>query len=154
MMTGMRNANLLAIGSEKAAASLCNLCPALEPRVTNLTEQVDSFTDFAVFNQALVHTLKATNLWNNDVLNALKYHHGNLKEITQIPEQIKTLFATSFEIEQATIIEIASRSQKWLDQAVVFHVYLKEASLKKLDILYRLAWSKGIKAIGNLLTKN
>ena len=75
----------------------------------------------------------------------LKFYDGDLAQIERIPEKLRTLYATAFEIDPGWLIECASRRQKWLDQAQSLNLYLAEASGTKLDNTYKLAWVKGLK---------
>ena len=79
------------------------------------------------------------------MVNDLKYYNGSLAQIERIPQHLKQLYATAFEIEPRWLVEAASRRQKWIDQAQSLNLYMAEPSGKKLDILYRMAWLRGLK---------
>jgi ribonucleoside-diphosphate reductase alpha chain len=101
--------------------------------------------DFTVVNGSLVHELKRRGLWDEVIISDLKYFDGSLGQIDRVPEDLKRLYATSFEIEPSWLIQAAARRQKWIDQAQSLNLYLAEASGRKLDALYREAWHAGLK---------
>jgi ribonucleoside-diphosphate reductase alpha chain len=101
--------------------------------------------EFTIVNPHLVRKLKALNLWDDVMINDLKYFEGSLSEISRIPDDIKKLFSTAFEVEPQYIVESASRRQKWIDQAQSLNLYIGNANGKKLDLTYRMAWYSGLK---------
>ena len=96
-------------------------------------------------NPYLVHDLKAAGLWDKVMVNDLKYYDGSLQEIDRVPDALKALYATAFEVEPRWLVEAGSRRQKWLDQAQSLNLYIKGASGKKLDVTYKMAWLSGLK---------
>jgi ribonucleoside-diphosphate reductase alpha chain len=92
-----------------------------------------------------VNELKARGLWDDVMVNDLKYFNGSVMKIDRIPEEVKTLFATAFEMDAAWLIEAGARRQKWIDQSQSLNLYMAQPSGKKLDQLYRMAWKKGLK---------
>ena len=101
--------------------------------------------EFTVVNPHLVRDLKALDLWDDVMINDLKYFNGSLKMIERIPEELKKLYATAFEVEPRWLVDAGSRRQKWIDQAQSLNLYMAEPSGKKLDVLYRMAWLRGLK---------
>ena len=93
----------------------------------------------------MVQDLKALNLWDNVMVNDLKYYDGSLQAIERVPHEIKERYATAFEVEPKWLVDAASRRQKWIDQAQSLNLYIAGASGKKLDITYRMAWLRGLK---------
>ena len=96
-------------------------------------------------NPYLVHDLKARGLWDNVMVNDLKYYEGTVQPIDRVPDDLKALYATAFEVEPKWIVDAASRRQKWIDQAQSLNLYIAGANGKKLDITYRMAWFRGLK---------
>jgi len=92
-----------------------------------------------------VRDLKARGLCDEVMVNDLKYFDGSVGAIDRIPDDLKALYATAFEIDSAWLIEAASRRQKWIDQSQSLNLYIANPSGKKLDALYRLAWARGLK---------
>ena len=108
--------------------------------------------EFTVVNPYLINELKALDLWDDVMINDLKYFDGSVKPIDRIPEALKEKYATAFEIDSRWLIEAASRRQKWIDQGESLNLYLAEPSGKKLDDLYKLAWVRGLKTTYYLRT--
>jgi ribonucleoside-diphosphate reductase alpha chain len=143
--TGMRNSNTMAIAPTATISNICGVSQSIEPAYQNLFVKSNMSGDFTVVNAALVHDLKAMGLWDEVMVSDLKYFDGSVGQIDRIPDDLKALYATAFEIDSAWLIEAASRRQKWIDQAQSLNLYIANPSGKKLDALYRLAWNKGLK---------
>jgi ribonucleoside-diphosphate reductase alpha chain len=143
--TGMRNSNVMAIAPTATISNICGVAQSIEPAYQNLYVKSNMSGDFTVVSEFLVRDLKARGLWDEVMVNDLKYFDGSLGAIDRIPEDIKALYATAFEIDSAWLIEAASRRQKWIDQAQSLNLYIANPSGKKLDALYRLAWARGLK---------
>ncbi|WP_254691723.1 ribonucleoside-diphosphate reductase subunit alpha [Shinella daejeonensis] len=143
--TGMRNSNCMAIAPTATISNICGVSQSIEPAYQNLFVKSNMSGDFTVANARLVHDLKARGLWDEVMVSDLKYFDGSIGQIDRIPDDLKALYATAFEIEAAWLIEAASRRQKWIDQAQSLNLYIADPSGRKLDALYRLAWRKGLK---------
>jgi ribonucleoside-diphosphate reductase alpha chain len=142
---GMRNSNLMAIAPTATISNICAVSQSIEPTYQNLYVKSNLSGDFTVINPYLVTDLKALKLWDEVMINDLKYFNGSVQPISRIPEHLKVRYATAFEISPDWLIEAASRRQKWLDQAQSLNIYMAKPSGKKLDDLYRLAWIRGLK---------
>lgn len=143
--TGMRNSNTMAIAPTATISNICGVSQSIEPAYQNLFVKSNMSGDFTVVNAALVHDLKARGLWDEVMVSDLKYFDGSVGQIDRVPDDLKALYATAFEIDSTWLIEAASRRQKWIDQAQSLNLYMANPSGKKLDALYRLAWKKGLK---------
>ena len=143
--TGMRNSNVLAIAPTATIANICGVSQSIEPTYQNLYVKSNLSGEFTVVNPYLVNDLKRLGLWDGVMVNDLKYYEGSVRKIDRIPEEIKQIYATSFEIEPRWLVDAASRRQKWIDQAQSLNLYIANASGKKLDITYRMAWLRGLK---------
>ncbi|MCO6390944.1 ribonucleoside-diphosphate reductase subunit alpha [Aliihoeflea aestuarii] len=143
--TGMRNSNTMAIAPTATISNICGVSQSIEPGYQNLFVKSNMSGDFTVVNAQLVHDLKARGLWDEVMVSDLKYFDGSVGQIDRIPDDIKVLYATAFEIDSAWLIAAASRRQKWIDQAQSLNLYIANPSGKKLDELYRLAWKMGLK---------
>ncbi|HZR03423.1 MAG TPA: ribonucleoside-diphosphate reductase subunit alpha, partial [Burkholderiales bacterium] len=108
--------------------------------------------EFTVVNEYLVKDLKALNMWDEVMVADLKYFDGSLAKVDRIPTEIRSLYATAFEIDPTWLVEAASRRQKWIDQAQSLNLYMAGASGKKLDEIYKLAWARGLKTTYYLRT--
>lgn len=142
---GMRNSNVLAIAPTATIANICGVSQSIEPTYQNLFVKSNLSGEFTVINPYLVSDLKKLNLWDDVMVNDLKYYNGSVAKISRIPEKIKQCYATAFEIDPIWLVEAASRRQKWIDQAQSLNLYMAEPSGKKLDALYRHAWIRGLK---------
>ena len=142
---GMRNSNVLAIAPTATIANISGVSQSIEPTYQNLYVKSNLSGEFTVVNPYLVRDLKALDLWDNVMVNDLKYYDGSLQQIDRIPQHIKDLYATAFEIEPRWLVDAASRRQKWIDQAQSLNLYIAGANGKKLDITYRMAWLRGLK---------
>jgi ribonucleoside-diphosphate reductase alpha chain len=142
---GMRNSNLMAIAPTATISNICGVAQSIEPTYQNLYVKSNLSGEFTVINPYLVNELKALNIWDEVMVNDLKYYNGSVQPITRIPDDLKARFSTAFEIDPKWLIEAASRRQKWLDQAQSLNIYMAQPSGKKLDELYRMAWLRGLK---------
>ena len=142
---GMRNSNVLAIAPTATIANISGVSQSIEPTYQNLYVKSNLSGEFTVVNPFLVNDLKELKLWDGVMVNDLKYYEGSVQKIDRVPEEIKQIYATSFEIEPRWLVDAASRRQKWIDQAQSLNLYVASASGKKLDITYRMAWLRGLK---------
>jgi ribonucleoside-diphosphate reductase alpha chain len=142
---GMRNSNTLAIAPTATISNICGVTQSIEPTYQNLFVKSNMSGDFTVVNASLVHDLKQAGIWDEVMIADLKYFDGSLGSIDRVPEALKLLYATSFEIEPTWLIQAAAQRQKWIDQAQSLNLYLAQPSGKKLDALYREAWHAGLK---------
>ena len=143
--TGMRNSNVLAIAPTATIANITGVSQSIEPTYQNLYVKSNLSGEFTVINPYLVRDLKELDLWDAVMVNDLKYYEGSVQKIDRVPQHIKDIYATAFEVEPRWIVDAASRRQKWIDQAQSLNLYVAGASGKKLDITYRMAWLRGLK---------
>ena len=142
---GMRNSNVMAIAPTATISNITGITQSIEPTYQNLYVKSNLSGEFTIVNPHLVRKLKELDLWDDVMINDLKYYEGSLSEISRIPDDVKKLFSTAFEVEPRYIVESASRRQKWIDQAQSLNLYIGNADGKKLDITYRMAWYSGLK---------
>ncbi|MGD2083903.1 MAG: ribonucleoside-diphosphate reductase subunit alpha [Chromatiales bacterium] len=142
---GMRNSNTMAIAPTATISNICGVSQSIEPTYQNLFVKSNLSGEFTVINPALVQDLKDRGLWDEVMVNDLKYYDGSVQPVDRIPEDLKQLYATAFEIDPRWLVEAGSRRQKWLDQAQSLNLYMAEPSGRKLDNLYKLAWVRGLK---------
>ena len=142
---GMRNSNTMAIAPTATIANITGLTQSIEPTYSNLFVKSNLSGEFTVINMHLVDALKEIDMWDEVMVYDLKNLNGSLESIARVPEDIKKLFATSFEVEPKWLIEAASRRQKWIDQSQSLNLYVSEPNGKKLDVMYRMAWLRGLK---------
>ena len=142
---GMRNSNCMAIAPTATISNIVGVSQSIEPTYQNLYVKSNLSGEFTVVNPYLVADLKERGLWDAVMVNDLKYYDGSVQPIDRIPEDLKQLYATAFEVDPRWLIEAGSRRQKWLDQAQSLNLYMSEPNGKKLDNLYKLAWVRGLK---------
>ncbi|HWV08573.1 MAG TPA: ribonucleoside-diphosphate reductase subunit alpha, partial [Pseudomonas sp.] len=142
---GIRNSNIMAIAPTATIANITGVSQSIEPTYQNLYVKSNLSGEFTVINPYLVRDLKARGLWDSVMVNDLKYYDGSVQQIERIPQDLKDLYATAFEVETKWIVDAASRRQKWIDQAQSLNLYIAGASGKKLDVTYRMAWYRGLK---------
>ncbi len=143
--SGMRNSNVMAIAPTATIANITGVSQSIEPTYQNLYVKSNLSGEFTVVNPYLVNDLKRLKLWDGVMVNDLKYYEGSVHKIDRIPDEIKHLYATAFEVEPRWLVDAASRRQKWIDQAQSLNLYVAAASGKKLDVTYRMAWLRGLK---------
>lgn len=149
---GMRNSNCLAIAPTATISNICGVSQSIEPTYQNLFVKSNLSGDFTVINMRLVEALKERSLWDEVMVNDLKYYNGSVGNIDRIPKDLKELYKTAFEIDPRWLVECASRRQKWLDQGQSLNLYLAQPDGAKLDNLYKLAWVRGLKTTYYLRT--
>ena len=142
---GMRNSNCLAIAPTATISNIVGVSQGIEPIYQNLYVKSNLSGEFTVVNSYLVHDLKRLELWDEVMVNDLKYFDGSVMPVDRIPASIKPLYANAFEIDPEWLVEAAARRQKWLDQAQSLNLYFGQPSGKKIDEIYRLAWKRGLK---------
>lgn len=142
---GMRNSNVMAIAPTATISNICAVAQSIEPTYQNLYVKSNLSGEFTVINPYLVADLKALHLWDEVMVNDLKYFDGSVAPITRIPEHLKARYATAFEIDPLWLIEAGSRRQKWIDQSQSLNIYMAKPSGKKLDNVYQQAWIRGLK---------
>ena len=142
---GMRNSNCLAIAPTATIANIVGVSASIEPTFQNLYVKSNLSGEFTVVNEYLVRDLKKLGLWDEVMVADLKYFDGNLARVDRAPAELRRLYATAFEVDPTWLVEAAARRQKWIDQAQSLNIYMSNASGKKLDDTYKLAWVRGLK---------
>ena len=149
---GMRNSNCMAIAPTATISNICGVSQSVEPAYQNLFVKANLSGDFTVVNMFLVDDLKRRKLWDEVMVNDLKYYDGSVAQIDRIPNELRELYATAFEVDPRWLVKAGSRRQKWLDQTQSLNLYMSEPSGAKLDNLYKLAWVRGLKTTYYLRT--
>jgi len=149
---GMRNSNCVAIAPTATISNIIGVAACIEPTYQNLYVKSNLSGEFTEINEYLVRDLKVRGLWDEVMISDLKYFDGSLAKIDRIPQDLREIYATAFEVEPSWLVEAASRRQKWIDQAQSLNIYMAGASGKKLDETYKLAWLRGLKTTYYLRT--
>lgn len=149
---GMRNSNCVAIAPTATISNIIGVDASIEPSFGNLSVKSNLSGEFTIINGYLVRDLKRLGLWDEVMVMDLKHFDGSLRAIDRVPQDVKALYATAFEIDTHWLVEAAARRQKWIDQAQSLNIYMAGASGKKLDETYKLAWVRGLKTTYYLRT--
>ncbi|HTM63334.1 MAG TPA: ribonucleoside-diphosphate reductase subunit alpha [Gammaproteobacteria bacterium] len=142
---GMRNSNVMAIAPTATISNICGVSQSIEPTYQNLFVKSNLSGEFTVINPYLVADLKAVGLWDEVMVNDLKYYNGSVSKISRMPETLKQIYATAFEVDPVWLVDAGARRQKWIDQSQSLNLYMAQPSGKKLDQLYRHGWIRGLK---------
>jgi ribonucleoside-diphosphate reductase alpha chain len=149
---GMRNSNCVAIAPTATISNIIGVDASIEPNFGNLSVKSNLSGEFTIINEYLVRELKKLGLWDDVMIMDLKHYQGSLRQIDRVPEALKALYATAFEVDATWLVEAASRRQKWIDQGQSLNIYMAGVSGKKLDETYKLAWLRGLKTTYYLRT--
>ena len=149
---GMRNSNCVAIAPTATISNIIGVSACIEPTYQNLYVKSNLSGEFTIVNEYLVRDLKRLGLWDSVMIADLKYFDGSLAKIDRVPPEVRSLYATAFEVDPKWIVEAAARRQKWIDQAQSLNIYMAGASGKRLDDTYKLAWLRGLKTTYYLRT--
>jgi len=149
---GMRNSNVLAIAPTATISNIMGSTPCIEPNYKNLYVKENLGGKYIMLNKQLVYDLKAIGLWDQKMIDDLKYFDGELDDIERIPAELKAKHKTVFSVPFEYIIDAAARRQKWIDQSQSVNLFLAVPSMKNLSHMYRRAWSKGLKTTYYLRT--
>ena len=149
---GMRNSLCLAIAPTATISNISNCTQSIEPTYKNLYVKSNMGGDYTIINEYLIEDLKALNLWNDEFALELKRADGSLENL-DVPQHIKDLYQTAFDLETEQLIRCASVRQVYLDQAQSLNLYLATPSGKRMDEMYRYAWHCGLKTTYYLRTR-
>jgi len=142
---GMRNSNCMAIAPTATIANIVGTSQSIEPQYKHLYVKSNATGEFIVTNNYLIEDLKKLNLWNDEIIQKLKFHDGDIKNISEIPENLKKKYQQVFDINQKTLIDLAAARGKWIDQSQSLNIYFIGTSGRELSDIYTYAWDKGLK---------
>lgn len=142
---GMRNSNTMAIAPTASISNISGCYPCIEPIYKNLYVKSNMSGDFTVINSYLIDDLKKSNLWNDEIMNKIKFHDGSLQKISEIPADLRAKYQEVFEIDAEWLVKIAAHRGKWIDQSQSLNIFVQGVSGKKLSDIYTYAWKMGLK---------
>ena len=142
---GMRNSNVMAIAPTATIANITGVTQSIEPTYQNLFVKANLSGNFTVVNPFLISDLKKLGMWDRVMSVELKANNGSILNNERIPEDVRDLYRTAFELDQEWIVDCASRRQKWIDQSQSLNLYSAVAKGPVLDAIYRKAWTFGLK---------
>ena len=150
----MRNSNCLAIAPTATISNIMGCTPCIEPSYKHIHTKSNLSGEFVRTNDFLVKELMQLGLWDEEMLSDLKYFDGSVQGIERIPEDLKRLYKTAFEIEQTWLLQCAAVRQKWIDQSQSVNLFLADNDARKASFMYREAWDRGLKTTYYLRTIN
>jgi ribonucleoside-diphosphate reductase alpha chain len=151
---GMRNSNCLAIAPTATISNIMGCTPCIEPSYKHIHTKSNMSGEFVRTNDFLVKELMALGLWDDEMLSDLKYFDGSVQGIERVPDEVKRLYKTAFEIEPTWLLQCAAVRQKWIDQSQSVNLFLAENDARKASFMYREAWDRGLKTTYYLRTVN
>ncbi|WP_344649024.1 ribonucleoside-diphosphate reductase subunit alpha [Cryptosporangium japonicum] len=144
--TGLRNSLLIAIAPTATIASIAGCYECIEPQVSNLFKRETLSGEFLQINTALVRELKTRGLWTAEVRNAIKQADGSVQGLAQLPDDVKTLYRTAWELPQRALIDLAAARAPFIDQSQSLNLFLASPTIGKLSSMYSYAWKSGLKS--------
>jgi len=149
---GMRNSNTMAIAPTATIANISGSYPSIEPIYKNIYVKANVSGEFTIANAYLIKDLKKLGLWNDEMLNQIKYYDGSIQNIPEIPEELKAKYKEAFEIDPLVVLRLAAARSKWIDQSQSVNIFMKGTSGSKLNEIYNYAWRTGLKTTYYLRT--
>ncbi|GAB3595587.1 ribonucleoside-diphosphate reductase subunit alpha [Angustibacter peucedani] len=142
---GLRNSLLVAIAPTATIASIAGCYECIEPQVSNLFKRETLSGEFLQVNSALVRELKARGLWTPEVREAVKRADGSVQGLTQLPDDVRLLFRTAWELPQRALVDLAAARAPYVDQSQSLNLFMAAPSIGKLSSMYAYAWKSGLK---------
>lgn len=149
---GMRNSNVMATAPTATISTISGVSASIEPHYTNLYVKSNMSGEFTIVNDYLVDDLKEADLWDDEMLDLLKFHDGSVQEIDRVPQEIKDLYRGAFEIDPRHQMDMTARRGKWVDQSQSHNVFFPATSGKMLADVYMHSWEIGLKTTYYLRT--
>ncbi len=149
---GMRNSNCMAIAPTATISNIVGSIPCIEPIYKNIYVKANMNGEFIVVNPYLAKDLKDRGLWDYEMIGALKYNDGSVRNIPQVPQDLKDKYKEVFEIDPKWLIRTAAYRGKWIDQSQSLNIYYGGTSGKDLANIYEYAWKMGLKTTYYLRT--
>lgn len=141
---GMRNATLMAIAPTANISHVAGVTPGIDPQFSQIFSRTTLNGKFLEVNANLVRDLKKLGIWF-DVKDELLMKQGDIQDIEAIPDSLKAVYKTSFQLSPYAFIEVAARAQKWVDQAISRNMYLETRDIDEYEKIYLEAWKRGLK---------
>ena len=150
---GLRNSLLIAIAPTATIGQICGSTECIEPQVSNIFKRETLSGEFITTNQYLVNDLKKLDLWNPTMLDKIKMSEGSIQNIAEIPDEIKNLYKTAWEIKQKALIDQAAARGAFIDQSQSLNLFMAQPALASMSSMYFYAWKSGIKTTYYLRSK-
>jgi ribonucleoside-diphosphate reductase alpha chain len=143
--TGLRNSLLLAIAPTATIASIAGVYECIEPQVSNLFKRETLSGEFLQVNPYLVKELKELEVWDQQTRDALRDANGSVQELSWLPEEVRSLYRTAWELPQRALIDLAAARQPYIDQSQSLNLFMAAPTIGKLSSMYAYAWKVGLK---------
>jgi ribonucleoside-diphosphate reductase alpha chain len=145
MKSGMRNSLLIAIAPTATIASIVGSYECIEPQISNLFKRETLSGDFVQINRYLVNELKALGMWNEHMRNRIKMGEGSIQAVEEIPEELKQIYRTVWEVPMRSLIDMAADRSPYIDQSQSLNLFIESPTIGKVSSMYMYAWKKGLK---------
>ena len=142
---GLRNSLLVAIAPTATIASIAGCYECVEPQVSNLFKRETLSGDFLQVNRYLVEELKKLGLWTPEVRDAIKQAEGSIQNVAQVPEALRAVYRTAWELPMRSLIDMAAGRGAFIDQSASLNLFMESPSIGALSSMYMYAWKQGIK---------
>ncbi len=142
---GLRNSLIIAIAPTATIASISGCYEAIEPQVSNLFKRETLSGEFLQINQHLVKDLKKIGLWTQEIRDQIKANEGSIQNISEIPETLRLVYRTAWELPMKSLIEMAADRGAYIDQSQSLNLFMESPTIGKLSSMYMYAWKKGLK---------
>ncbi len=142
---GLRNSLMIAIAPTATIASITGCYECIEPQVSNLFKRETLSGEFLQINRYLVKDLQERGLWDAEMISALKQSEGSVQDIDRIPEDLRAIYRTAWEIPMRSLIDMAAERGAYIDQSQSLNLFMESPTIGKLSSMYMYAWKSGLK---------
>jgi ribonucleoside-diphosphate reductase alpha chain len=142
---GLRNSLMIAIAPTATIAAIAGSYECIEPQVSNLFKRETLSGDFIQVNKYLVRELKSAGLWTDEIRQKIKLAEGSVQDIAEIPDELKAIYRTAWEIPMRSLIDMAADRGAFIDQSQSLNLFMESPTIGKLSSMYMYAWQKGLK---------
>ena len=143
--TGLRNSLLIAVAPTATIASIAGCYECIEPQVSNVFKRETLSGDFLQVNRYLVTELRERGLWNEAVRSRLKQAEGSVQQLEELPEELRRVYRTAWEIPMRSLIDMAAERGAFIDQSQSLNLFIENPNIGQLSSMYFYAWKKGLK---------
>lgn len=150
---GLRNSLLIAVAPTATISGICGANECIEPQISNIFKRETLSGEFITVNKYLIQDLKDRGIWNSNVLGQIRANDGSIQDIAEVPNDLKELYKTAWEIKQRALVDQAVSRGWFVDQAQSLNLFMRTPEIEKMSAMYMYAWEKGIKTTYYLRSK-
>jgi ribonucleoside-diphosphate reductase alpha chain len=150
---GLRNSLLIAVAPTATISGICGANECIEPQISNIFKRETLSGEFITVNKYLIQDLKDRGIWNTNVLGQIRANDGSIQDIAEVPNDLKELYKTAWEIKQRALVDQAVSRGWFVDQAQSLNLFMRTPEIEKMSAMYMYAWEKGIKTTYYLRSK-